>query len=241
MTKILVGRDAADAARLAAGLLADAIRAPRAGNGFHIALAGGTTPRAVYELLARAGIDWTGVELWLGDERRVPSDAPDANARLVAETLVDGTGPGGPRFHPVEWPLGDAAAVAAYAAALTGRVTPNADGLPALDVAFLGLGEDGHTASLFPDAPELNADGVCTLVTAAPKPPPVRMTLTLPTLAAARARVVLATGEGKAAAVAAMLAGPDPATPSSLLPATGTTLVIDAAAAGGNRSGYGDG
>lgn len=230
--KILVGRDGDDAARVAAGILGEAIGAARpAGGRFHLALAGGATPRRVYELLARADLDWQGVDLWLGDERRVPADAPEANARLVVETILDAGRIDAGRLHTVPWELGDMPAVAAYAAEMERLVPPGADGRPALDVAFLGLGEDGHTASLFPLGHELDDDGTCALVTNAPKPPPVRMTLTLPTLAAARSRLVLATGPGKADAVAAMLAGADPATPASLLPHEGTTLVLDPAAA----------
>jgi 6-phosphogluconolactonase len=106
-------------------------------------------------------------------------------------------------------------------------------GTPILDIAFLGLGEDGHTASLFPEGAGLAPSGsACVVVTDAPKPPPVRISLTMPVLAAARARVVLATGAGKAAAVAAALEGPDPRIPASLLPVAGTTWVLDAEAAG---------
>ena len=230
--KILVGRDGDDAARIAAGILGEALSAPRpAGGQFHVALAGGATPRRVYEVLALADLDWRGVEFWLGDERRVPPDDPEANTRLITETLL-GTGDiGAGRLHTIRWELGDDAAVADYATEMGRRVPSDDDGRPILDVAFLGLGEDGHTASLFPLGSELDDKGTCALVTHAPKPPPVRMTLTLPTLAAARSRLVLATGAAKAEAVAAMLAGADPATPASLLPQEGTTLVLDPAAA----------
>jgi 6-phosphogluconolactonase len=96
----------------------------------------------------------------------------------------------------------------------------------------LGLGEDGHTASLFPGAPELNVRGVpCVGVHNAPKPPPERVTLTLDMLNAARYCLVLATGAGKAAAVAAVLAGPDPQFPASLLSAASVEMIADAAAA----------
>ena len=161
----------------------------------HLSLAGGTTPRAAYERLATLVDDWEGVELWLGDERLVPPDDPESNYRLVAETLLQGGAPA----HAV--PTGGSAeeAASAYAREIRRRVPAGPDGVPELDLALLGLGEDGHVASLFPHAPALDARGeVCVAVHDAPKPPPDRVSLTLDVLRAARSTIVLAVGEGKA-------------------------------------------
>ena len=105
-------------------------------------------------------------------------------------------------------------------------------GLPALDIALLGLGEDGHTASLFPGHPEVQDESgaLCLPVRDAPKPPPERVTLSLPLLRSARHCLLLATGSGKAAAVAGVLAGPDPQVPASLLASGRLHVLIDDAA-----------
>jgi len=191
-----------------------------AAAGGHISLAGGTTPRRAYQLLAEApGIDWSRVDLWFGDERCLPPDDPESNYRLVAETLLPGAD--GVRVHPIDGTLAPDAGAAAYAEEIRG-VT--------LDLALLGLGEDGHTASLFPGGASLVERSREAVAVVASKPPPHRITLTLPVLEAARELLVLAVGEGKADAVAAVMRGPDPRYPASLLPAR-TLLVVDPAAA----------
>ncbi|MGN6378922.1 MAG: 6-phosphogluconolactonase [Gaiellales bacterium] len=208
-----------DDPELAAALAAQRVAAAVAGGG-HVSLAGGRTPRRAYELLAAtAGIDWSQVDLWFGDERCVPADDPESNYRLVAESLLPGAREA--RVHPVDGTLPPREGAAAYAEEIRG-VT--------LDLALLGLGEDGHTASLFPDSPALQERSREAVAVVASKPPPNRITLTLPVFEAARDVVVLAVGEGKAAAVAAVLRGPDPQYPASLLPAH-AHLVVDRAAA----------
>ncbi|MGZ4431435.1 MAG: 6-phosphogluconolactonase, partial [Gaiellales bacterium] len=114
------------------------------------------------------------------------------------------------------------AAAAEYEAAIAG-VT--------LDLALLGLGEDGHTASLFPGSFALEVRDRLAVAVTASKPPPRRITLTLPVFQAARSIVMLAAGAGKAEAVAAVLAGPDPRTPASLVAGDTAELIVDAAAA----------
>jgi 6-phosphogluconolactonase len=190
-----------------------------AGAGGHIGLAGGHTPRRAYELAAERGIDWSRVELWFCDERCVAPDDPESNYRLVAESLLPGAP--GVRVHLVDGLADPDAGAAAYAEEIRG-VT--------LDLALLGLGEDGHTASLFPGSPALQERSREAVAVVASKPPPNRITLTLPVLDAARELVVLAVGEGKADAVSAVLAGRDPRYPASLLPDR-TQLVVDRAAA----------
>jgi 6-phosphogluconolactonase len=225
-----VTETASEATDLAADRLADAIAGGRReGRSVQIALAGGVTPRATYERLATLVDDWEGVELWLGDERLVPPDDPESNYRLVAETLLRRSGA---RAHPVPTDGSAEEAAQAYSRELVERVQAGPDGTPVLDFALLGLGEDGHTASLFPHAPALQARGQpCVAVHHAPKPPPDRVTLTLEVLRAARALVILAVGEGKARPAAALLSGPDPGVPASLLADGPLELILDRAAA----------
>ena len=197
-----------------------------------MALTGGTTPRRAYELLAESVEDWSGVEVWFGDERAVPPADPESNFRLVEESLLARAAIPADQVNRVRGELGAEAAAALYAAELRRRLPLAAGRVPVLDVVLLGIGEDGHVASLFPHHPALETRGrACVAVLDAPKPPPERVTLTLDVLQAAREVFVLATGEGKRRAVTAALAGPDPATPASLLGDGRVELVVDHAAA----------
>lgn len=189
MTRLTV-RD--DPAAHVAAVLADRIAA----GARHVALSGGTTPRRAYELLApHAG----AAELWLVDERCVPSGHPDANARMIREAMGDGV-----RLHEARGELGPEDAAWLYARELTGALGPER----VLDVVVLGIGEDGHVASLFPGRPEADARHAPVIgVRGAPKPPPERITLTLPVIDRARYTVLLATGEGKRDVLARVRAG----------------------------------
>jgi 6-phosphogluconolactonase len=230
MAHITVTETAAEAAGAAARRLADAIaNGRRAGSTVHLSLAGGSTPRAAYERLADLVDDWEGVELWLGDERLVPPDDPESNYRLLSESLLDRTGA---VAHPVPTAGSAEEAAAAYASELRERVPAGPDGLPVLDFALLGLGEDGHTASLFPHAPALEVRGeVCVPVHNAPKPPADRVSLTLDVLRAARASAILTEGSRKAGPVAMTLEGPNPGVPASLLADGPIELIVDRSAA----------
>jgi len=228
--------DAEAAARVCAGRIAAAIARARAERGVaHVALAGGRTPARAYELLASLVADWREVHLWFGDERCVPLDDSDSNDALLARTLLAALPAGRPQpmVHPVTGAGdGDAeAAAAGYERALRALVPGSPT--PILDLALLGLGEDGHTASLFPDDPALDERERLCVPVHGRKPPFERVTLTLPLLRAARAIVVLTAGAGKADAVRAMRAGPSPHVPASLL-AEGASveLIADRAAAG---------
>jgi 6-phosphogluconolactonase len=229
VTSVFVAETAAEAAAAAASRVRSAIEdARRARGGAHVALAGGTTPRRTYELLGAEFDDWTGVEVWFGDERAVGPDDPESNYRMVSETLL--AGGVGPSVHRIEGDRGAEQAAAAYAAELEERL-PIEDGVPVLDLALEGLGPDGHTASLFPGNPAVHATGICVAVHDAPKPPPDRITLTVPVLRAARSIVFLATGAEKADAVRGLLAGPNPDVPSSLLGGERTEVIVDREAA----------
>lgn len=231
-----VAPDPEAASRLAAARLADLVAEALDLRGHaHLALAGGTTPRRTYELSAERIGDWSRIGVWFGDERAVPPDDPESNFRMVADALAGARGlhPGG--IHRVEGERGAEEAARRYGEALEAALPADDGGIPVLDVALQGLGPDGHTASLFPHHPALQAGGICVPVHDAPKRPPDRVSLTLPVLRAARRIVFLVGGEEKAAAVEAMLAGPDPATPASLLVGPGTTLIADESAASGLR------
>ena len=158
--------DAGAAARRAAQLLAGAIGEALAQRGAaHVALSGGNTPRVTYIALGPLVPDWRGVHLWFADERCVGPDDPESNARLVRETLAAE----GAVTHRMQGELGAEAAASAYERELADVV---------LDIVLLGIGEDGHTASLFPHNPVLDAAGRVAPVHDSPKPPPDRITLT---------------------------------------------------------------
>jgi 6-phosphogluconolactonase len=216
--QLAVAADAEEASVRAAAALAAAARA-----GGSISLAGSNTPRRSYELLAaEPGIDWSRVHIWFGDERCVPPDSPDSNYRMAHETLISRVDIPPSNVHRIRGEDEPEAAAAAYSEEIRGL---------ALDLALLGLGPDGHTASLFPDSPALDVRDRQAVAVTASKPPPRRITLTLPVFERAAAVLVLAPGASKADAIAAVLRGPDPHYPASLLPADRTTILTDTAGA----------
>jgi 6-phosphogluconolactonase len=210
--------DAEAAAEAAAGLIAGA-----AGAGGQIGLSGGSGPRAAYERAAVLRPDWGKVELWWIDERCVPPDDGRSNYRMIREALLDGLSRP-PAVHRIRGEAPPEEAAAEYDAALEG-VT--------LDLALMGLGPDGHTASLFPNAPTLEVTDRRAIAAEAGMEPFVpRVTLTRPPLAAAGTMVYLATGESKAeAAERAFAQSPSPATPGSLVRGRRTIALLDRAAA----------
>lgn len=157
-----------------------------------LVLSGGSTPRRAYEILATMRVGWGGVTVLFGDERCVPPDDPESNFHMAQEVLLSRVFPA--TVHRMPGELGPEAGAAAYAQAIRPL-------LP-LDLVLLGIGPDGHTASLFPGHPALSATTAVAGVRGAPKPPPERITLTLPTLRAARRVIILAAGPDKAQAVA---------------------------------------
>jgi len=240
MSELHVSPDPEAAARAAAELIADAVREARAQRGAaHVALAGGNTPKRAYEALGAAlDGDWSGVHLWFGDERMVSADDPESNYRMAVEALEAGGMDDRARVHRIAGEQAPEEAAKAYAHELRATVPEGAEAIPALDLALQGLGEDGHTASLFPGHPEVDIDDALTAaVHDSPKPPPTRVTLTVPMLRAARRIAFLAEGAGKAGPVAAIMRGPDPALPSSLLGGPQTVLIVDEAAAAEARPG----
>lgn len=232
MIQLTVAGDADAAARTTAERVAAVIAEAREQRGVaHISLAGGRTPARTYRLLAELVQDWSGVHLWFGDERCVPLDDPDSNYKLVVDTLVRDASQPPPTIHPVTGADADpAGAAAAYGQELLDEL---GGPVPRLDLALLGLGEDGHTASLFPGDPVLDEQQRLCVAVHGTKPPFDRISLTLPVLRAARRAAILAEGEGKAWAVRQLLAGPSHQVPASLLDHDDAALelILDRAAA----------
>ena len=198
-----------------------------------IALSGGTTPAAAYRLLNAEHLPWNRVDVVLGDERWVPSTDPASNARLLSETLLAAGGPGADaRFHPVPTELDSPEASVAAFDRYVRQLCPG--DLPIFDVMLLGLGEDGHTASLFPGTA---ATGIVDrAVTLGAGKGLERITLTAPVLSAARHVMILVSGAGKRLALQRLLDPAEPAqrTPAKLVqPRTPVLVLADAAAAEG--------
>jgi 6-phosphogluconolactonase len=200
-------------------LAAHAVASTAARGRFVIALAGGSTPRGLYQRLARAPwrghIDWSRVHLCWGDERCVPPTHADSNYRMAREALLDHVTVPAAQVHRMRGEdVPDSAAVD-YEAELQATLDAGTPGGPGVfDLVLLGLGSDGHTASLFPGMP---SGGVITRTVVAEHVDTARgwrLTLTPPIINAARSVLFLVTGDDKAAALAAVLEGP--AQPSAL-------------------------
>jgi 6-phosphogluconolactonase len=224
------------AARAAAHVTREITRAREQRGVAHVALSGGTTPGRTFELLAAdPAADWSDVEIWFADERCVGPQDAESNYRLAGETLIEPAGISAERVHRMEGELGPQEGARRYAQTLIERLPTDgaAPAQPVLDVVVLGIGPDGHVASLFPGADTLDAgeEAVCLGVANSPKPPPERITLSLAVLRAARGCVLLATGPGKADAVSAMLGEPSRHVPASLLRRSRLTVIVDDAAA----------
>ena len=208
MTNVTVAPDAAAVARRAADVMANHINDARMRSAaVHIALAGGSTPQRAYELLAGMQGTWAHVHLWLGDERCVPADHADANQRMIDESLLARLrSEEGPHLHPVRGELGPEDAAWLYGTEIVRTMGER----PVFDLVVLGMGPDGHTASLFPGHPAAEAREAPVIgVRDSPKPPPERITLTMPVLRHARFTLLLATGAEKREALAGVRAGDD--------------------------------
>jgi 6-phosphogluconolactonase len=194
--------------------------------------------RAVASLPARDAVDWSRVDVWWGDERFVPGDSPDRNEGQARAALLDSLPLDPARVHPMpasDGPDGNdpEAAAARYARELARAARPGTAPLPHFDVLMLGVGEDGHVASVFPEHPAAYESRPVSAVRGSPKPPPVRITLTLPTINTADEVWLIASGPDKAGPVAMALSGAGPVQ----LPAAGvrgnvrTLWLLDRAAA----------
>ena len=201
---------------------------------FAVALAGGSTPEATYEVLARDyadRLDWSRIHVFFGDERTVPPDHEDSNYRMAQRTLLSRVPVGS--VHRMRGELPPAEAAAAYEEELRGFFDTS-DAPPSLDLILLGIGEDGHTASLFPETSALEVLDRWVVANPVLKLETTRLTLTVPVINAARAVDFLVAGEGKAEALKQILQGDaDPREyPAKLVrPADGPVWMVDRAAA----------
>lgn len=192
-------------------LLARLESAQERGEVPHVGLTGGTIAETLHREVARraadSSVDWSRVVFWWGDERFVEAGSPDRNARQAREAFLDALGVPETNVHEV--PAADAVATAEDAAAAYSEAM-RTQGAGFFEVLMLGVGPDGHVASLFPGQEALDAtDAIAVAVHDSPKPPPDRVTLTFEALDRARAVWFLVSGAGKADAVAAALAGGD--------------------------------
>ena len=242
-TSVIVHADAGTLAAAVADRLAVRLLDAQADRGYAgVVLTGGRIADAVHRALAaspaRDSIDWSRVDVWWGDERFLPAGDPERNETQARAALLDKVPLDPARVHPMgasDGPDGSdpEAAAARYAAELVHAAQPGSELLPHFDVLMLGVGEDGHIASIFPEHPGAYATETVAAVHNSPKPPPMRVTLTRPTINTAEEVWLIASGEGKADAVGLAIAGAGPVQ----IPAAGahgvsrTRWLIDEAAA----------
>ena len=241
--EVLVRPDAASlAATVAEQLVARLAAAQQAHGTASVVLTGGGVGIAVLEQVAAlhrdtgTGVDWTAVDVWWGDERFVPADDDDRNEKGARRALLDLVEVPAARVHPMPPSDGGFAdpedAAAGYAGELAAAAAPGSD-LPRFDVLLLGIGPEGHTASIFPASPAAHDERPVFAVRNCPKPPPTRVSLGFPAINTAEEVWRVVAGAEKAPAVAAAVAGADPID----LPAAGvhgrtaTRWWLDAAAA----------
>lgn len=176
---------------------------------FHLALSGGSTPREFHTLLAQAEnaakIDWSRVHIYFGDERVVPHDHPDSNFRMARETLLNHVPIPADNIHPIEiFPDNPQQGAQRYEQLLRSVLPQDRNNRLLFDLILLGLGPDGHTASLFPDTEILAETDHYVAAVYVPKLEAWRISLTLPTLNSARELLLIASGKEKAGIIAAI-------------------------------------
>lgn len=238
--EIKVYPDAQELARAAAQHFAEgAVRAVQRQGHFSVALSGGSTPRAIYALLggdAYTGLDWSRIHIFWGDERCVPPDHPDSNYRMARESLLDHIAIPKHNIHRIKGEVRPENAGREYdhelrtffarkgwSADFLGTQTAALRGFQTFDLILLGLGDDGHTASLFPGAPALEVtDRWAIAVDHAQPPPPLvaRVSLTLPVINAAAQVTFIVSGGGKTRRLNQVLAPPqssEPPLPAQLI------------------------
>jgi 6-phosphogluconolactonase len=238
-------RTFADLASLSQAAAEEFLRTARAAvaahGRFRVALSGGSTPKRLFQLLAaepsRGQVDWSRTDIFWGDERCVPPDHPDSNYRMACEALLDHVSIPAEQVHRIhaERPNKDAVA-REYEQTIAQVFGVQADGPPpAFDLVLLGMGPDGHTASLFPHTAALNEQKRWVVANYVPKFKADRITLTRPILNQARAVLFLVAGADKAEPLAEVLNGPaDPTRlPSQSIEPSAGRLVwfVDSAAA----------
>src|ERR1700744_5075578 len=242
--EVIIHRDASLLAQAAAArLVTRLVDAVTAHGSASLVLTGGGIGTAVLTELAatpaRDAVDWRHVDIWWGDERFVPSGDPERNETGARDALLDHVDVDPARVHPMppsDGPDGDdpEAAAASYAAELEKAATPEDHGpVPSFEILMLGIGPEGHVASLFPGMPALYDERPAVAVRGAPKPPPTRLSLTFPSINAAKEVWIICSGSDKAKAIAMALSDSGPVQ----VPAAGargrqrTLFLIDSAAA----------
>ncbi len=203
------------------------------GTRFHVALSGGSTPKKLFDVLAARGRDavpWDRVELWWGDERCVPPEHPDSNYGMTKAHLIDPLQLDPARIHRLEGERPPLQAAHEYESALVGAL-----GVPPIfDLMWLGMGPDGHTASLFPGSAGVREKQAFVIANEVDSPltkgATTRLSVTFPVIDAARHVRFLAGGADKAATLAEVAKGPNERFPSSLVAAADTVWMIDEAA-----------
>lgn len=239
MTSFTVLRDPATVAEATADRFVTAARTAIVERGvFQVALSGGSTPKRVYPLLLepprRDAVDWRAVEFFWGDERAVPPDHPESNFGVAYGMLISQLPDVRPdRIHrmPAEAADLDAAALT-YESELRLAFGARGDEPPAFDLIWLGMGPDGHTASLFPGSTGLEERRRWVIANYAPSQDAWRMTLTFPVLNAAREILFVVTGADKAEALGEIRAGGSDL-PAAHVDGDQAEWIVDAAAAGG--------
>jgi 6-phosphogluconolactonase len=241
---VVIEPDADHLARAVASALVARIAAAQTVHGTaSVVLTGGGIGTAVLQRVAdlaeapeHAVVDWTAVDVWWGDERFVPADSSDRNELGAREALLSRVGLDPERVHPM--PSSDAGfdepedAAAWYAEQLAAAAGEGRS-VPRLDVLMLGMGPEGHVASIFPESPAVSDERPVVAVRDCPKPPPTRISLGFPAITSAEEVWLLVSGEGKADAVAQAIAGAEP----RQIPAAGahgrraTRWLLDTAAA----------
>jgi 6-phosphogluconolactonase len=239
MPGVMVCPDAAGVARAAARLFVEwAWQAIAQDGRFQVALSGGSTPREMYRLLAtqeyRTQVDWPRVHIFWGDERAVPPDHPDSNYGMARRELLVRVPIPPANVHRMEaevTPIGRAAHT--YEATLRQYLDLDGRGFPVFHLVLLGVGTDGHTASLFPGAPLLRETSRWVATPTVEKLGTRRMTLTLPVIESAKRILFLVTGSPKAAILRVVLGGQDGELPARMVqPRHGDRLfLVDEAAA----------
>lgn len=203
-------------------ITANAAQAIHERGQFHFVLAGGNTPRGIYHGLCAAQTDWSAWHIYFGDERCLPPLDPERNSRMAAELWLDSVSIPQAQLHIIRGELGAFQATRMYAETL--------QAVREFDLVLLGLGEDGHTASLFPDHEWGVAPGSrdTLAVYDAPKPPPQRVSLSAARLSRARQVIFVVSGESKYKAVTDWRAGKDiPA--RAIMPEAGVDVLLDSA------------
>ena len=231
-----VVKDAGALAARAAEIIAGRLKVAK--YPFRLVLSGGSTPRATYQLLACKDIDWSCCEIFLSDERFVPPDHPDSNYRMVRETLLAGYDVNPRKVFAIPTDISPQSGADRYDEALRQQYGMSSleEGVPLFHLTLLGLGEDGHTASLLPDQPVLKERERW----AAPVPEgrgEPRITLTYPALNSSELILFLVSGAGKRDALAQARGGALPA--GALQPKGDVVWLVDEAAAGEEDQGYG--